>query len=190
MKTLVIGIVGILLFIFSVGSYLIVQLAENRAQALDDENKSYGMISGEFLPCSWEVKAPERVMTESKSQAILVDFSNPTDATCASTLALQAPGFDISPMKEEQEIVLQPHKNGSLSWILSPRKVGTYDIAVSDTLDTHVFGISVTNVFGLSAPIIKSGSILGSLFGPMFTVPWWWDRMRKRKEKPAEENNV
>jgi len=29
---------------------------------------------------------------------------------------------------------------------------------------------------------------IGTVFGPILTIPWWLDRRRERKEKSMEEN--
>ena len=91
-------------------------------------------------------------------------------------------------MNSEEEINLKTKENGSMSWIISPRKTGTYEIAVSDPLNSKVFGINVTNMFGLSAVQAKSASILGTIFGPMLTVPWWWEKWFQRKKKLVENS--
>lgn len=172
------------IFIFISGIYLLNNLAksEENAKKRDDEKKGYGIISGEFLPCNWEATAPERVIAEDKSAAVLIKVINKTNEKCDLVLSLRAPGFDASPMKEEQSISLPANKSGSVSWIITPRKTGSYQIAVSDSLDTKIFGVTVKNIYGLSTIQAKFLSILGSIFGPMFTLPWWWDRLKNRKK--------
>jgi hypothetical protein len=113
----------------------------------------------------------------------VINLHNKSERDCESNISLRAPGFDISPPKEEQKITIPPKNSGSLSWIIIPRKTGSYDLIVADVLNTKIIGITVTNLFGLSPTQAKAFSILGSLFGPMFTVPWWWDRWQ-RKSKP------
>lgn len=184
-KTLI-GLIGILLFITSllIGNNL--KKNEKLASTLDDEKHAYGMIGDGPLPCTWDVKSPERVMSENKSQAIVVDVSNTTDEKCESTLTLRAPGFDMSPAEDNQTISLEKTGKGSLSWILIPRKTGSFELAVSDILNTKIFGITVTNIFGLSAPQAKIFSIAGGLFGPMFTIPWWMEKLWNRRKQKQE----
>ncbi|MBI4226448.1 hypothetical protein HY612_05040 [Candidatus Roizmanbacteria bacterium] len=155
---------------------------EKQALALDDKKTIFGFVDENVPPpCSWEVKSPERVMSENKSQAIIVQLKNTADKECESTLSLRAPGFDLSPGKEDQSINLMVSNKGSLSWIMTPRKTGTFEIAVSDILNTKIFGITVNNMFGFSAGQAKIFSFIGSLFGPMFTIPWWLDKWHRRK---------
>lgn len=171
------GIGGLGIFVFCVVLGLNLWRVESQASFRDSKNTKYGMVMGPPF-CNWSVKLPERVMSEDKSQAVVVRVQNPTKEECESSISLRAPGFDISPMKEEQKIALTPAGKGSLSWIITPRRTGSYQITVSDALNTSVLGVSVTNIFGFSSIQAKIFSVVGGLFGPMFTVPWWWDRLR------------
>jgi hypothetical protein len=185
MFRILIGLLGLLIFLSGLVLGLALLTGRFQALALDAEETIYASIDPDApLPCFWEVEPPERVMAEDKSQAVLVRTSNLGDKECASLLSLRAPGFDLSPLKEEQEATLPAQAKGSLSWILTPRKTGTYTIAVSDLLNTKIFGITVTNVFGLSTNQAQVLSVFGSLFGPMLTLPWWLDKFRQRKAKP------
>lgn len=186
-KTLL-GIIGTILLISAL--YLLPTLfqAEQQATKLDDTKKSYGMIDDTIPMCTWEVQSPEKVMTEDKSQAVQIKTSNPADKECLTFLSLRAPGFDISPTKEEQKIAVPPQGKGSISWILTPDKTGTFEVSISDSLNTQIYGITVTNIFGLSTIHAKILSAIGGLFGPMLTVPWWWDRLRGKKQKKEQTN--
>ncbi len=183
MKNTLVAIVGILLFLFALVSKNTLIKSEKEAVLKDKEETSYGMVEGP-PPCSWDAESPDRVLSENKSQAILIKVKNETDEECQSAVSLRSPGFDMSPAKEEQTIILKSKQDGSVSWIISPRKTGSYEIAVSDSLNTKVFGINVTNMFGLSAVQAKTASFLGTLFGPMLTIPWWWEKwFQKRRQQ-------
>lgn len=176
------ALLGIFLFILATLLSLKLKNAKKKAVSLDDKKSIFANVSEDTPPaCNWNVKTPDRVMTENTSQAIIVETSNSSKKNCETYLSLRAPGFEVDPAKDEQKLNLKPNNKGSISWIISPRKTGNYDIALSDILNTKTFGISVTNMFGLNAFQAKVASIIGSLFGPMFTIPWWWDRLRKRK---------
>ncbi len=179
-KTLL-GILGILLFLISAGFGFTLLQSNKQAALLDDQKTSYGMIAEGPLPCVWETSLKEKVTAENKSQAIIIQATNSTDEKCESKISLRAPGFDISPAKEEQDISLAPKAKGSFSWILTPRKTGTFEITVSDVMDTRVLGITVKNMYGLTGPQAQLFSIIGSLFGPMFTIPWWMEKLLARK---------
>lgn len=184
MQRLVIALFGMFLFVSGIFLGFGILQSRQQAVALDKEDRRYGAIIGDVMPCSWQAIPPERVFTENETQAVVVQATNPLeDQECRSAISLRAPGFDISPLKEEQQITVPAQSKGSLAWVLAPHKTGTYQITVSDVLDTKVFGVTVTNVFGLSAAQAQLFSLLGTLFGPIFTVPWWLDKWRERKEK-------
>lgn len=183
MSKRLLALLGLLLLI--VGVYLgnTLKQGASLAVAKDDTKKAHGIISGEVAPCQWDVSEPERVMAENKSQAVVIKTKNPAKQKCETYLSLRAPGFDMRPPKEEIKINLPPSTSGSVSWIITPRRTGTYEMSVSDTLNTRILGVTVTNVYGLTAGQAKAASTIGSLFGPMLTVPWWWDWYRRRKQK-------
>lgn len=175
---------GILFSVLCLFAYSTLQKNESHALALDKKESRFAEIgSGSILPCSWSVIVPERVLTLNKSEAIVVSVKNQMKEKCESTISFRAPGFDISPFKEEQTISLTSKGNGSISWIISPHISGTYTIAVSDSTNSKTFGITVTNMFGLTAIQAQLASVAGTLFGPMFTIPWWWEKLYTRRQK-------
>jgi hypothetical protein len=179
-----VAFIGLVLFLFAIVTSKVLKKGEEKALALDDQKTSYAVVQGDLLPCTWNVKPPEKVMSENSTQSVVVEATSSKDEECESFLSLRAPGFDISPSREEQTINLAKDSKGSISWILSPRKTGTFDASVSDMIDTKIFGVTVTNIFGLSTVQAKSASFLGTIFGPMLTVPWWWDRFKPKKKNP------
>ena len=184
MKKSFIAIIGVILFL---GAYYLkdsIRVGENKATALNNTKHVFGMISDDAPPpCSWIVIPPEKVMSEDKTQSVVVGFENSEKKPCETYLSLRAPSFDTTPSKDEQKISVPPGKTGSISWILTPRKTGTFEVAVSDILNTNIYGITVTNIFGLNATQAKIFSMLGTLLGPMLTAPWWVDKWFQRKKK-------
>jgi hypothetical protein len=183
MKNKLILLAGIIVLIASLSVRFYLQQQTQLATSRDQKKNGFGMISSEFLPCKWETIAPERIMKENTSQSIVVKVTGLDGEQCESLISLRAPGFETRPNKEEQTIKLPPNTNGSLAWIITPHKSGTYEISSSDMIDTRIFGITVTNVLGLNATQAQIVSILGTIFGPMMTVPWWFDRLRERRKK-------
>ena len=190
MFKLFLAVAGIVLLITSVFFFNSIKQGEQLAAEVDTSETIYGSINEGPLPCTWDVRDPEQVVSEDKSQAILVTTTNELDIPCETVLSLRAPGFDMSPQKEEQKISLVASSSGSLSWILTPRKTGTFEIALSDVLNTKIFGITVKNMFGLNALQAKIASIFGGLFGPMLTVPWWFDKFWQRKKKQSGQKEA
>ena len=187
MKT-IIAVAGIVLLLVGLVLGISLILDALRAASLDETNTIHAAISEDASPfCTWEASISARVMTQNTSQAILVKLSNPTDKECQSTIAPRAPGFEISPMREEQKIALAAGATGSLSWIVSPRRTGTFQIAVSDILNTQILGVTVKDEYGLTAAQAKLLALVGSILGPMLTVPWWLDRFKLGKLRPKGE---
>ena len=181
MAKLLFALIGVLLLIICLSLYTHVTNAEKIAAAKDTTKTSHGDVMGPPM-CSWKVETPERVISENKTLAILIKVSNPEKQACETQLSLRAPGFDYSPVRDEQQIKLAPNKHGAISWILTPRKPGTFDLAVSDIINTQIFGVNVTNIFGLSSGQAKLFSVVGSIFGPMLTVPWWFEIWRQKRK--------
>jgi hypothetical protein len=178
------AVIGIILFATGVVLGVSLLVGALLAASLDETQTAHAAISFEGPPfCEWEASLSARVMTQNTSQAILVKVRNPAETACESTLALRAPTFDISPAREEQKITLAAGSSGSLSWILTPRRTGVFQIAVSDVLNTQILGITVKDEYGLTAVQAKLLAFVGTLFGPMLTVPWWLDRLRMLKPK-------
>lgn len=175
------------MLLFVVGAHFGIKVFQGEKMAMEKDRKETVNAFIEGLPaCDWKVNTPDRVVSENKSLAIVIKAYNSSDEDCESVVSLQAPGFDLSPSYDEQKIVLPKKGKESKSWILIPRRTGTFEISVSDVINTNIFGITVTNIFGLDAVAAKFISIVGGLFGPMLTVPWWWDRLRQRKKPPEK----
>lgn len=192
MQKILIAFFGALLFVFSWRFNASLDNGKKEAVSKDKTDQNYGIVE-DPLPCKWSVEEPERVQSENKSQSVLIKVVNDyPDEECESAVSLRAPGFDVSPVKEEQKINLKPNTEGSMSWIISPKKAGSYEIAISDPLNSKVYGINVTNMFGFSAVQAKTASFVGTIFGPMLTVPWWWEKwfQKRKKKEPMPQKEV
>jgi hypothetical protein len=179
---------GITIFLLALFLGFNLRMYENRAISRDTKKTIFAMQSEDTPPaCAWSVNSPDRVMPENKSQAVIIQTSNPSDKNCETYLTIQAPGFEIRPSKEEKKIALPASGKGSQSWILTPIRSGTFEVTFSDIINTKIYGISVTNTFGLTAFQAKISSIVGGIFGPMLTVPWWWEKILLKRKKKEEK---
>ena len=180
------GLIGLVIFFAAIGIGAVLLVMNQNAQSRDHSDEKHGVVVSDYPPCVWELSIPQRILSENNSQTIVVNTTNATDTECQSQLTLLAPGFDVNPRKEFQTIAAKSQAKGSVAWIVIPHKSGEFDIAVSDGLNTQALGITVTNVLGLTATQAQLCSILGTLLGPMLSVPWWVDRWQKRK-RPKEQ---
>lgn len=184
------GIVGSILFVVGVIAGVVLLSSQQRAKSLDRTETGFGVVSGDVPPCAWDVSVQNRVMTENHSQAIVVNATNAMDVDCQSTVSLLAPGFNVTPHKDEQVIKAQANGKGSVAWIATANDPGDYEMVVTDGIDTRVVGITVTNLLGLTALQAQILAMAGSIFGPMLSIPWWYERFQQRKKaRPQQSAN-
>jgi len=184
------GLVGLAIFIIATCVAALLLTTSQQARARDHTNTRFGVVSSGTPLCVWEVALPQRVLAEDNSQFLVVNATDPAKTDCQSSLTLLAPGFDISPHKEEQILTAKSQGSGSIFWIVTPHKPGSYEIALSDGINTRVLGVTVTNLLGLTALQAQILTTLGTLLGPVITIPWWLERWQQRKrvrlETPAQ----
>ena len=184
-----IALIGLAIFIVALCAASLLISTSHQAQSRDHIDTRFGVVSSDIPLCVWEVTLPQRVLVEDNSQSIVVHATDPADTACQSALTLSAPGFGITPHKEEQIVTVKPKGSSSVAWILTPQKSGSYEIAVSDGINTQVFGVTVTNLLGLTALQAQIMATLGTLFGPIITVPWWIERWQQRKRLPTQTSS-
>jgi hypothetical protein len=190
----IIAVLGVILLLLGVVSLIL--LRQNRLAALGvDQLLIFGDAIGEEGACEnliQEVSVPNRVMTEKESQTLRVVVANVNNPTaCNTTVGLAALDFDFAPPTTARPVSLEQDQNPvTLSWILKPKEIGAFEIAVTAGNQTQVIGIVVTNVLGLTAVQVQILSYISSFLGPMLTVPWWyeqWEKRQKAKKKAAEK---
>lgn len=181
--------VGILIFILGLSPSLLTLFGQYEASVRDDQ-----FFFAASAPCShlnWNVTPEKRLLREKESTAITVQVQNDSPQTCNADITIHTSDFSIAPETTTQSLELPPNEKGSLVWVITSRDLGTYTIAFSGGLDTAEIGISVTNLFGLTAQQVKVLSILGSFFGPALNLPWiysvWQQRQKDKKEKEDKE---
>jgi hypothetical protein len=187
----IIAVLGVILLLLGLTSLLL--LRQDRAAALaEDQLLIFGGATSEEDNCRniiQEVSVPNRVMTEKESQTlrvVLSNFDNP--GTCDTTVGLAALDFDIAPASTARVVALEPGQNPvTLLWVLKPREIGAFEIAITAGNRTQVIGIVVTNVLGFTAVQVQILSYVSSFLGPMLTAPWWYERWEKRKKVKKDE---
>ena len=197
MTKLIIAVLGVILFILGVVSLFLFR--QDRAAALaEDQLLIFGDALGEEANCRniiQEVSVPNRVMTEKESQSLRVVVANTTNpGVCNTTIGLAALDFDISPTATARPVTLEPGAPPvTLIWILRPRELGAFEIAITAGNQAQVVGVVVTNVLGFTALQVQILSYISSFLGPMLTAPWWYEQWQKRQEaqkKAAEKSET
>jgi hypothetical protein len=188
------AVLGVVLLLLGVSSLFLI--SRSRAAALaEDQLLIFEEAVGEEDNCQniiREVSVPNRVMTEKESQTLRVVVSNiDNPGTCNTVVGLAALDFDIAPASTAREVALEPGREPvTLLWILKPREIGAFEIAVTAGNQTQVIGIVVTNVLGFTAAQVQILSYISSFLGPMLTAPWWyeqWEKRKKAKKAAAEK---
>lgn len=95
------------------------------------------------------------------------DWELPADsAACDAFVEMDAPAFDIA--KAQRTLYLPPEdRNFSVSWVLSPRKVGRQTIVVTSGLDSLKVSISVMSDLGLTA---RQSALLAAILTAVGTL--------------------
>ncbi len=149
----------------------------------------FSMIAVQVVPA-------QRVMAYSDTQVLTATLTNhDRTLTCNENIAFDGPEFDPSPASSLSRLLtIPPGEKRSLSWIIEPRREGTFQVGVDVlTLGIGVFaGITVTNAFGLTiwqAQMFSYiSSFLGAFFGPVLSFTWWyriWKKRRRKKVAPT-----
>ena len=173
---------------------------------------------GELPPCLWEVsgavvgEVPEQgidadpvdldniVMKQSDNLALIVKATPfEGDEECSGTLSADAPSFNISP-SEAFTASATSQRPAIAALIFAPNTTGRLMFSVSSfgTTFFELYDVSVTNSMGIGPGLSQTFTLLGTVFGPILTLPWWLDWIRERRkerttaeteqEEPSEEN--
>lgn len=130
------------------------------------------------------IEISSKTMAENDTQALHVHLSNPGKKACVTTITVDAPNFDLGNAPATKKITVPAKsKTTDTAWIISPKKVGTFQVTVQSGSDVAIAGVTVLNVLGLSALQIQIFSIIATFFGPMLSAPWWLEQLRNRKSK-------
>lgn len=123
-----------------------------------------------------------RIMSERESHVLQVHLAADTQTKCTATIEVGAAGFEISPPETTRSVELDKDQpEGTISWVLAPRQAGEYIILIASGFDTRRVGIVVTNVFGLSARTALVITWACYALGSALTIPWWLDRLKRRR---------
>jgi hypothetical protein len=184
----VLAITGIVLFSVGIGLALVLLSSAVRAFSLDMGGSSQGVTSAASCQHPLEgVSTARRVISESDSESLSVVLGNDTPGECEISVHLSAPNFDISPTDDDRTVNVPPAQSVTIVWILSPRKSGSFQVAVTAGLDSAVVGLTVTDVLGLTPQQAKILSMFATFLGPILTAPWWYDRLKEARTKKTAQ---
>ncbi len=151
-----------------------------------DTAQKYSLL-GKILPCTLEEVAVPRVMSVRESHPLVVNVVREEGPPCESTVEVSATNFEFSPGELHRTIMLDAGRfRDTATWVMSPKQTGEYTIVVNTGADVQTFGVVVTNVLGFRAKPAQIITYVGSVLGPMLTVPWWLDRIKSRGARRAK----
>lgn len=193
MTKIITAILGVLLLLLGLSSLLI--LRQDRISAESVDQSIFQGDSAQPTDCHnviQNVSLSDRVMTEKESQTLRVVLANLDGVgICNTAVRLAALDFELSPPRTDRPVALEPGGAPvTLLWIMKPKEVGSFEIAVTAGDQTEILGIVVTNVLGFTAVQVQILSAISSILGPMLTAPWWyeqWEKRRKAKKEEAEK---
>jgi hypothetical protein len=131
-----------------------------------------------------------RLMTIDDTEAVTGAITNNDTSECEVRIFLHIIDFSVSPQEpiDGYYVVVPPGKTIVTNWIIKPRELGTFKIGVvEDGINSNVFGITVTNAFGLNVWQAQLLSTIGTFLGPIAGAAWWYDRWQERKQKKRSE---
>lgn len=176
------SLIGIIGLIVSLGFSTNLILGEFRARLLD-----YMELRLSPVPCdpNMTIEADKRIITENESVVININLFYPSKNQCEVDVYLFTPNFDISPQEESQTAVFTD--TARVVWVLSPRKFGTYQIAVGAGAHHGSIGITVTNGIGMSAYQVQWFTYIGAFLGSAFSLPWLYTIWQERKKEKLSQ---
>lgn len=132
----------------------------------------------------------KRTMSDQESQSLIVTIGNPGTEDCKAEVSIRAANFAVDPTDKVLIADISSKDEGGFVWILSPQKIGTFEVVIDVRVSSgnksqhqsRTIGISVTDIFGLSPLQTRLLSSFGAFLGPVFTAPWWLEKLKKKKE--------
>ena len=184
---------GIALLVVSVVIGARLKTAESIARAMDKPEALQGggglsqQCKESFFKIE-EITLSNRVISENDTGSLTIVLSNNSTEECATEVSLRGLQVDIEPSGSQSFYVPPGAKSKTYVWLFSPRKQGSFELIVEAIPYARVVGITVTNVWGLTARQASLLSLLGTFLGPSLTLPGLWalvKEWRAHNENPA-----
>jgi hypothetical protein len=192
------AIIGILIFCTSIALIIPFVLLSYQAHAIDNTKWTITAIhlSGEQEQlarlCPYlnlhNMELEKRVMKDYESQSVKITLENRCQSDTKYEVSINAPNFGISP--EDRKVVLEMRQNESkdVLWIITPTKVGNFNVVTTSLAGSVTQGIVVTNWLGMDPWLIQALSSAGVILGPAATLPWWYEKMRGQKSDQSRKS--
>ena len=147
------------------------QTLDHQARAQDK-----GVASTSPQPCAnprLQVNAPIRVLMVSQTEAISTQVTNQDTVECDITLSLVAPTFTLQPKDNQRLIQLAPTPSGTVTWRVTPTRVGLLTLAFTAGNASEQIGLSVMSGNGFIPYQSQTFDYLAIFFGFLLTLGLW-----------------
>ena len=131
-------------------------------------------------PCHLEFLPIERVQQVGQSFTI-VAVVRPTEGEgCEIAVEAYASAFKVEPKQFSRSEARGPRAR-KLHFNVLPKEPGKQELSFGNASETYTFEIEVRQYPFVPAKISFWFPMLGGVFGGMLTIPWWLERVRKKK---------
>jgi hypothetical protein len=115
--------------------------------------------------CQLKVARTDKSKTNtSRALELIVSLSVPSDTQeCHDTVTIDAPAFDLGKEPKRTVSIVSPPPSKKYRWLLEPKKVGSWSIAVETEQERLPVPVTVTTPLGFSAPWVQVGTIAGAV---------------------------
>jgi hypothetical protein len=175
--------------VLSISPTALTPFGGSAAATIDDLPTCYWQVDGAHtgeIPIDREFPKDSLdhiVMSENENLALFVTarpFED--DEECDASILINAPDFTSAPT--ELYVYATAESQPQYVVILSPQKAGTLMFSLTGESGGYLIrNVTVTNWMGLSPFWAQLLVGMGTVFGPILTVPWWLDRLRERNEQ-------
>jgi hypothetical protein len=153
----------------------------------------HGFYGGSAGPCVGILQAyqPDMILGDSQVLTLTADYGEhwtnmrlSPARPCHFQAELSAPAFEVSP-QEQQEIDLSPGEKASLSWTITPTRVGGHTVEVLNQENQLTLSITVVKraaiyeLTGLTPQQVTDGA--GYVLGLVLILPWLYTAWRQHE---------
>lgn len=201
------ALAGVTLFTLSIVIALLSETSTNKASPPDKAAPPASQRSRDTKPqkktsaCDLKgVEAQPKTVSEKEGLVLVITLSSGSSTNCQDTLSLDAPNFSVtSPTKAvsippdregKSNTIKQPSNKTEqpevISWRLAAKEAGKHQVVVETSTDSELVDVVVKGKINWSQWL----SSMGTIFGPMLTIPYWLDRWRERKSRRRPGENT
>lgn len=188
-KILAIGGIVFWLGGISLGIYLWLITSDARSLSGVEQDK---LQSGDSCVTALkDVRVYPEIMSKSDSTALTAFLLNSDrNQKCEVVVRLNAPDFHVIGSEPDPIQIVPPRQNKMISWILTPKKSGTFQAIVDTGFLNQKVGIEVTNDEMIPSLAQWWVSFLVYFLGSMLQLPWWLERWEKWKQQKQLKNKT